>query len=168
MTQLWTNDQSFCRFFASVLANVEFDAYRWETPCLTTKSLEQNFQFVVLNTRGFSARRTDPLTFQSFFKEDKNSDGIVVFENLGKDATLVVPTPQTDDSAYGHLAAFVRNAPDTQVCNLWRVVGETLNRIVDNRPKWLSTAGGGVAWLHVRIDDRPKYYGYSKYRLALS
>ncbi|MGI9175867.1 MAG: DUF6940 family protein [Rhodothermales bacterium] len=23
---------------------------------------------------------------------------------------------------------------------------------------WLSTAGGGVSWLHVRLDSRPKYY----------
>ncbi|MFL6237620.1 MAG: DUF6940 family protein [Thermoanaerobaculia bacterium] len=29
-----------------------------------------------------------------------------------------------------------------------------------------STYGGGagVSWLHVRLDDRPKYYGYGPYR----
>jgi hypothetical protein len=32
------------------------------------------------------------------------------------------------------------------------------------RPVWLSTAGAGVAWLHVRLDDRPKYYGFDEYR----
>jgi NADH:ubiquinone oxidoreductase subunit len=35
---------------------------------------------------------------------------------------------------------------------------------VGEQPVWLSTAGMGVAWLHVRLDDRPKYYGYSPYR----
>jgi hypothetical protein len=29
-----------------------------------------------------------------------------------------------------------------------------------------STAGAGVSWLHVRLDDRPKYNGYAPYREA--
>ena len=32
------------------------------------------------------------------------------------------------------------------------------------RPVWLSTAGGGVDWLHVRLDDRPKYYRHREWR----
>jgi hypothetical protein len=34
------------------------------------------------------------------------------------------------------------------------------------KPVWLSTAGGGVSWLHVRLDDQPKYYGFEPYRHA--
>ncbi len=30
--------------------------------------------------------------------------------------------------------------------------------------RWLNTEGGGVAWLHVRIDQRPKYYHYAPYK----
>ena len=26
--------------------------------------------------------------------------------------------------------------------------------------------GASVSWLHVRLDDRPKYYGYAQYRIA--
>jgi hypothetical protein len=37
-------------------------------------------------------------------------------------------------------------------------------RRVGRQPVWLSTAGAGVAWLHVRLDDRPKYYGHGPYR----
>jgi CubicO group peptidase (beta-lactamase class C family) len=29
---------------------------------------------------------------------------------------------------------------------------------------WLSTAGGGVSRLHVRLDDRTQYYGCGPYR----
>ncbi len=36
--------------------------------------------------------------------------------------------------------------------------------MISDRPIWLSTAGGGVAWLHVRLDSTPKYYGYAPYR----
>ena len=35
---------------------------------------------------------------------------------------------------------------------------------VGARPIWLSTAGHGVAWLHVRLDSRPKYYLHAPYR----
>ncbi len=31
-------------------------------------------------------------------------------------------------------------------------------------PVWLSTAGAGVSWLHVRLDTRPKYYHHGPYR----
>ena len=27
-----------------------------------------------------------------------------------------------------------------------------------------SAAGAGVSWLHVRLDDRPKYYGFLPYK----
>jgi len=37
-------------------------------------------------------------------------------------------------------------------------------RLTQPVPTWLSTAGGGVAWLHVRLDTRPKYYRYNPYR----
>jgi hypothetical protein len=47
---------------------------------------------------------------------------------------------------------------------LWQSVGEAMSRRIGARPVWLSTAGAGVAWLHVRLDDRPKYYGYAPYR----
>jgi len=48
----------------------------------------------------------------------------------------------------------------------WKLVGGAMERRLGPRPVWLSTAGGGVAWLHVRLDDRPKYYGYAQYRNA--
>ena len=34
---------------------------------------------------------------------------------------------------------------------------------IDAHPVWLSTAGHGVAWLHVRLDSQPKYYRYRPY-----
>jgi hypothetical protein len=35
---------------------------------------------------------------------------------------------------------------------------------LNEKPVWLSTAGGAVSWLHVRLDDRPKYYHYAMYK----
>ncbi len=36
---------------------------------------------------------------------------------------------------------------------------------LNSKPVWLSTAGAGVSWLHVRLDDKPKYYGHAPYRI---
>jgi len=83
---------------------------------------------------------------------------------LGGDARLVVPTPQGDAGIYTHLASFVRRAPAAQRDAFWQRVGECLAEEIEEGTRWLSTAGGGVSWLHVRIDRRPKYYKYLDYR----
>ena len=91
---------------------------------------------------------------------------VVTFANLGRDAILVVPCPVAEFSAYGHLAAFVRFAPEQQRHALWKSVGAAMAGRVGAKPVWLSTAGAGVSWLHVRLDDRPKYYGFGSYRTS--
>lgn len=88
------------------------------------------------------------------------------FPNLRGDALLVVPSPRTGNDAYGHLAAFLRHAPHQQLDEFWPVVSTAVKSRLGDHPLWLSTAGGGVAWLHVRLDSRPKYYGYSPYKTA--
>ena len=100
-------------------------------------------------------RPADRDTLQAYFS---SAAAIATFPNLGGDATLVVPTPRADDSAYGHIAAFVRNAPTDQQHELWKAVADAMAANLADRPLWLSTAGAGVAWLHVRLDQRPKYY----------
>ena len=160
---LWSEKEDFRSFFISLLADSPFSAYRWETPPITKNNLDRPFEFVLLDSPGL-ASYPDRRTFADYFTTDDVNDGIVVFENLGGDATLVVPSPGDATSDYGHLAAFVRSAPDAQQQSLWRIVGQTVRQQISERPIWLSTAGGGVAWLHVRLDCRPKYYGYVPYR----
>ena len=110
------------------------------------------------------ARTPDTKTYANYFTGDGADEGVMTFENLGKDALLVVPSPRGPDSAYGHLAAFVRGAPELQKIAFWRVVGRTVQQNLTDRPLWISTAGGGVAWFHVRLDSYPKYYGHGAYR----
>jgi hypothetical protein len=31
-------------------------------------------------------------------------------------------------------------------------------------PLWVSTSGLAVPWLHLRLDARPKYYGFEPYK----
>lgn len=160
----WQSDQTFRAMFNSLLAECPFSAIRWETPCVTKDSLSQPFEFVVLDSP-YLARPPEPTVFAEYFQQSPEED-ILVFPNLGGDAMMVVPRQKTSVSAYGHLAAFVREAPEAQWQKLWQTVATAMLKRVSAKPVWLSTAGGGVSWLHVRLDDWPKYYGYGPYRLA--
>ena len=90
------------------------------------------------------------------------------FWNLGGDAFLVAPCPRAPPGAYphayAHLAAFARTAPADQQQAFWRAVGAAVAENLAERPLWVSTNGLGVAWLHVRLDEWPKYYTYEPYR----
>ena len=90
------------------------------------------------------------------------------FPNLGGDATLVAPkaaagtaVDATSTSACcGHVGAFLEHgSPDAQVA-LWMCVGNAArDKVARGEHFWLSTHGGGVPWLHVRLDQTPKYFG---------
>lgn len=160
---LWQTDALFQDAFSAALAESSFDGFRWETPSLTTENADRPFEFVLVNAVGFASRTTDRNTYARYFNDADEDHGVVSFENLRGDAMLVVPSPRTDRDVYGHLAAFVRGAPREQVRSLWSVLGRNVAARLSRTPLWVSTAGGGVAWLHVRIDSRPKYYSYREY-----
>jgi hypothetical protein len=157
----WQNDPAFRQEFNALLAELPFTAFRWETPPVTEATLARPFEFVVLDSPSLS-RPADPEAFAEHFQD--GGEDVVAFPNLGGDAILIVPRPTNTPGAYTHLADFVRNAPEWQRDALWRTVGEAMTRRVSKKPVWLSTAGAGVAWLHLRLDDRPKYYGHEPYR----
>jgi hypothetical protein len=158
----WQGDENFRSLFNALLADAPYTAFRWETPPVTAATAARPFEFVLLDSLGL-APRPDPDAFSDYFGAGTRT-GVVEFRNLGGDAILIVPCPLAEPSAYGHLAAFVRQAPERQRHALWQSVGEAMARRVGSRPVWLSTAGAGVPWLHVRLDDRPKYYGFGPYR----
>lgn len=161
----WQHNEAFRRFFSELLADSQFEAFRFETPSITKATLERGFEYVLVDAPEFSRRASDPQAFGDYFRDDADAgDGVVVIDNLGKDTRLVVPVPQAADSAYGHLAAFVRQAPEMQQHAFWRRVAQAVNERLSNEPLWLNTAGDGVPWLHLRLDSRPNYYAYAPYR----
>jgi hypothetical protein len=163
--RLWQDDEPFRQSFLETLAAAPFEAYRWETPAVSAATLHNDFEFVLLDAPGLQRPpEADALADQ--FRAAGDDQAVIAFPNLGGDAVLVVPRPSGPPSAYPHLAAFVREAPRQQVHDLWRLVGRTIWGRLNARPLWVSTAGMGVAWLHVRLDSRPKYYGFAPYREA--
>jgi hypothetical protein len=162
--QRWQTDGDFRSFFIRLLADSPFSAFRWETPPITTATAQRTFEFVVLDSPELEMA-PDPKAFAGHLRQDA-PHGVVEFPNLGKDAILIVPCPIGPHADYAHLGAYVRQAPEPQKHALWKLVGAAMERRLGARPVWLSTAGAGVSWLHVRLDDRPKYYGYVPYRNA--
>ncbi len=132
----------------------------WETPAVTRDALEAPFEFVVSNA-GLH-RSPDPTPFARYIVEA--IDPVVTFTNLGGDATLVVPTDLGDGTTHNYLLSFLRTAGAEQIHAFWRAAGAAIEARVDHRPVWVSTSGGGVAWLHLRLDDHPKYYVHGPYR----
>ena len=158
----WQSDPEFRGFFLRLLAESPFPAFRWETPPITALTANRPFEFVLVKSPELD-RPPDVAAFREHFRIDAEAS-VIDFANLGKDAVLVVPCPLASHSAYGHIGAFVRNAPVPQQHALWERVGTAMQRRLGTKPVWLSTAGAGVSWLHVRLDDRPKYYGFAPYR----
>ncbi len=158
------SDAEFRQQFNSLLAEAPFEAYRIETPALSLLSLDDSFEFVLINAPALLHRTTDAITFAQYFEQSEAD--VVVFKSLGGDAILIAPVSLGSYEYCNHLAVFVRSAPESQVQSLWQMVGQVLMRDVCTEPRWFSTEGSGVAWLHVRIDSRPKYYGYKKYAVV--
>jgi len=162
--ELWQQDPKFQVFFTELLAGAPYPAFFWETPPITSATLRRPFEYVLLDAPILAGVEADPRMFETHFMLRDGSEGVITFANLGGDSLLVAPYPVGSPSAYPHLAAFVRNAERSQHCALWRYVATALKQRIGDQPLWLSTSGLGVAWLHVRLDTRPKYYEYAPYR----
>lgn len=155
------DDAGFRAWFNDLLAELPFRAFRWETPGATDATAGRACEFVALDAP-YLTGKPDPEAFAEHFRAAPGAPA-VAFPNLGGDSTLIAPAPISGPAAYGHLAAFVRGAPEAQRDALWKLVGEEVLRRLGPKPVWLSAAGAGVPWLHVRLDDRPKYYGHRPY-----
>lgn len=156
----WRKDTAWSSHFAERLADAPYEAFRWETPALTIETLDRPFECVLIDAPELQVR-ADPTAFEEHLV---TADPIVTFANLRGDAQLVVPTPLGPEDEYAHFAAFLRSAPESQRQALWPAIAAAVHGRIDDRPVWLNTAGAGVPWLHVRLDDRPKYYRHRPYR----
>ena len=160
--RLLDKSDDFCEWYTAMLADSDFDAFYWEHPPLTRGRLELDAEFVLLDAPTLACLEAEPAPFQPLFDERPGED-VIVFPNLGGDAMLIVPCPIAARDVYPHLAAFLRDAPASQIRSVWRQTAKTVRGSITSAPRWLSTAGLGVAWLHVRIDARPKYYSHVPY-----
>jgi hypothetical protein len=158
----WKGNAAFRAFWTASLRTVPFGAYCFEVPPLTRDALDRPFECVLVESPALAHTTPDPAPFVEHFRHNPTCQALV-FENLGRDAVLIAPCPRDAPQFYTHLADFVHRAPLSQVGELWRMTAEALETRLGDAPVWLSTAGLGVYWLHVRLDSRPKYYRHRPY-----
>ena len=159
---LLADDARFRAALTQRLAGAPFAAFRWETPALSATTIDRPFEYVLVDDPHL-VRHPDPRAFAAHFDAIDPDACVAAVPNLAGTSTLIVPRGIAEDAVYPHLAAFVRGAPSAQTDALWRCVGESVRQRVSPRALWLSTAGAGVPWLHVRIDPTPKYYAHRPY-----
>jgi len=164
--RLLDNDASFRQYLTRLLAGTSNAAFRWETPPVSKSNLDRPFEFVLTSDPHLETR-PESKVFESYFTGPNTDAAVLAVPNLGKTAILVVPRQIDEAATYTHFATFLRRAPSQQVHALWRCVGKTALHRISTVPQWISTAGGGVAWLHVRIENVPKYYSYRPYANAI-
>lgn len=151
------------RWLTAHLAAQPEAAFFFELPPLTAKTLEAPAELAIVDAPALARASADP----SAFEAELGAADVAAFGNLSGDAFLIVPAERGPRAAYGHLAAFVRGAPPAQQDALWARVAKEAQARIATAPLWLSTAGMGVPWLHVRLDARPKYYRHAPYRVAV-
>ncbi len=140
------------------IAESPWPALFWECAPVSRATQDTPFACVLAEAHGLAEGLPDPSPFQGQLPGPVNT-----FWNLGHDAVLIAPAPP---GPFGHLSAFCRNAPSHLQASFWKAVGQG---ILDwwartPEPLWLNTSGLGVAWLHARLDQRPKYYTHAPYR----
>lgn len=124
------------------------------------------FECAIITTHLFDGCKENSRPFRRHLK---NSGTVAVFQNIGRDATLVCPVHRdSDHGPFGHLTEFLKNSTPYQRRVFWNTVGQTYLEIIELRGSqltYLSTSGTGVAYLHMRIDERSKYFHYPPYML---
>ena len=161
--------------FNLILASCPFDAFFWECAPVTEDDSNHHhpMEFVLVNAPElvqFARTAPDRMAFRHHFSSDDNF--VAVFSSLGKDALLVAPSTQSVPP-FTDFAYFARHASNLQQRDLYQRLSQVVLEQINSMPTkqqtkkplfWLSTSGMGIAWMHIRIDSRPKYYTYQPYK----
>lgn len=172
VVRLWRESSGFRDVFIESLRRENFSAFFWETPPVTRDTMDRAYEHVVTSAPNLVGVSPEPEVFAEHLNKAAGcgATSIATFLNLGGDAVLVAPCESDDDLSLrrvrdggAHLASFLRGAPAKQSHALLEAVGAAVEARVGEAPLWVSTSGSGVSWLHVRLDERPKYYMHQPY-----
>jgi hypothetical protein len=161
---LMSSDRDFQRFLSNLLRETGISSYILEMPPVSSSSQENPAEFAILPTPRMTGLPDREVYKEYFDTPTALSKGVVSFLSLGKDALLIVPVPVDENSDYKDLKSFFNNASPKQQDTVWGELATQVLNHIGERPIWISVAGGGIPWLHFRIDACPKYYRYAPYR----
>ena len=157
----WERSENFREAYHQFLLKQGGEAIFWEHPKVAASTRDTPYECVLVPSSNLARLRPNPNPFREQMFGVKYT---TVFDNLGGDARMIVPTGNDGEKGYAHLMDFVRTASSAELHHFWKTVAEELNQLILYRPVYLNTHGLGVSWLHVRLDSRPKYYSFRAYR----
>ncbi|MDZ7756287.1 DUF6940 family protein [Rhodohalobacter sp.] len=164
--ELLKGNEEFRGWYDRRLQECPFEAFFWENRPMTRENLDEPYEYNLVESDFLARVSPDAQTFRSHFKPGRE---VVSFPNLGNDAELIAPCPVSDNSVYPHIGSFVRKAPESQIRQkFWKMVGSEMTHRIGAKPKWLSTSGLGVFWLHARIDSQPKVLSNQRIQEAVA
>ena len=175
LTKLSTSATIRKQFIQSIVST-GYDNCYLEFPPITQDLLDSSkvAEYTVLESSKF--KDADWTVFNDKLKKnhsknhsnDQKSEAIY-FPNISGDTILVVPVPTTDpeiDKYSSDLMTFLKHGHKRQQHCLISLFAKTALQLIDTCKKiYISTHGHGVAWLHVRLSNTPKYYTYKKYSI---
>lgn len=162
------DQRSARRHLVEAFLSTGLSAFAWETAPVSRATLERPMVQVVLPHPALARAQADPRPFAEHIASGAGTEGVRWFANFAGDARLVVPCAPRPNSPFAHLAQFLRHASERQIDALFELVGTLVceHARESDQPLWVSTAGMAVAWVHVRLDSRPKYYRSETLRRA--
>jgi hypothetical protein len=160
--RLWKT-AGFCEYFVNqmnqVAENRSFRGYFWRHPEITAETLGRPYESKLVRCDALADPAANSSRFRKKFRNAE--DDVVVFDSLGGDARLVVPTLVGPRNAYGHIAPFLKGPPEMrfQIHAIFRRVSLEVEEVMqrNRQPVFLNTHGS-VPWVHLRLDSWPKYY----------
>jgi len=128
--------------------------YFYETSCYKNEKSIYKEKFIKTK---LLPKNQDYTLFLDYIKKSKNKY-VTSFNNLSGKTRLVIPIPKKNKN-FSTLNEFCKNASKTQQIIFWKKVALEIKRYKKNNEKvYLSTHGLGVPYLHIRIENTPKYY----------
>jgi len=152
-----------------------FEDYFWECNPVSLHTLDSTvYEFVLIHATLMHEKETNPDAFNDKFVNHMGTLDCLQFMTPSpppKGTNLLAPSraPGTDLPVYRSMGSFFRGAPEQQLHNMLHLLGSHMPERMRARgdptlPLWLSTAGYDIAWLHIRLDDKPKYYRFKEYK----
>jgi len=156
--RLMATSRSFRVAVIDMLERSAYSAYFFQTPVATPVD-SIKFRVELVDAPSLVDAAVDESTFAG--AQSRCTGLACSFENLGRDAVLVTPTPRRGvaTSYYSSVAPFFRHATSAQKHALLKEVGRVAQGQMERwGVAWVSTSGSGVHWLHFRVERTPKYY----------
>jgi hypothetical protein len=157
---LLENNEEFRTQLVDVLKSTKAQAFNIECKPVNIENVNQAFEFVIVPCPELLVKPANSSSFEKYFEPGEHT---AVFENLGGDAVLISPAP-SNAKDYGHLRPFLESASKEQINDFLIALGEIAAANLGNDNIYINTSGLGVQWLHLRIDDLPKYYRFKPYK----